>query len=319
MKLNRFAVFSWGVLAYNIAVILWGAFVRATGSGAGCGRHWPACNGVVIPRAPSVETMIEFTHRATSGIAMLLVFGLIIWAFRTYPKKHRVRLGAMLSMVFIIIEALLGAGLVLLGLVADDSSVARAIAMAVHLMNTFILLGALSLTAWWASGGPPVQLHGRGTITWLYGIAFAATLFLGASGAIAALGNTLFPPESLAQGLRQDFSPTAHFLERLRIFHPIIAILTGAYLIVLAFFSSSRYPDLGTQKFAYALTAMFVLQVAIGAFNIIFQAPVWMQLVHLFMADIVWVLLVLTAATAFAQPEKATYSRQPAMAEIRAT
>lgn len=319
MKLNRFAVFAWGVLAYNLAVILWGAFVRATGSGAGCGRHWPDCNGVVIPRAPSVETMIEFTHRATSGIAMLLVFALIVWAFRAFPKGHHVRFGAVLSTIFIIIEALLGAGLVLLGLVADNSSVARAIAMAVHLINTFILLGALCLTAWWASGGLPIQLRGRGIITLFYGIAFAAMLLLGASGGIAALGNTLFPADSLAQGIRQDFSPTAHFLERLRVFHPLIAILTGAYLIVLAFYTSSRYPELGTQKFAYAFTIMYILQLGIGTFNVIFRAPVTMQLVHLLVADIVWIILVLTAATAFAQREKIAVGRQPAMAEIRAT
>ena len=319
MKLNRFAVFAWGVLVYNLAVILWGAFVRITGSGAGCGRSWPDCNGVVIPRSPSVETMIEFTHRATSGIAMLLVFALIIWAFRAFPKGHVVRLGAVLSTVFIIIEALLGAGLVLLGLVADDSSVARAIAMAVHLMNTFILVGALTLTAWWASGGRPIQLSGRGPMTLLYGIAFGAMMLLGASGAIAALGNTLFPAESLAQGIRQDFSPAAHFLERLRVFHPLIAVLTGAYLIVLAFYTSSRYPDLGTQKFAYAFTGMYVLQFIIGVFNIILQVPAWMKLTHLLMADIVWIILVLTAATAFAQREKIMANRPPAMAEIRAT
>ena len=112
MRLTNFAKYAWGVLAYNLVVILWGAYVRATGSGAGCGSHWPLCNGEVIPRAQQVETMIEFTHRLTSGMAMLLVAGLLIWALRAYPKGHQVRTGAWLSAFFIITEALVGAGLV---------------------------------------------------------------------------------------------------------------------------------------------------------------------------------------------------------------
>jgi heme A synthase len=93
----RFARYAWGVLAYNVAVALWGAFVRATGSGAGCGNHWPLCNGAVTPQTPAWATVIEFTHRATSGIDLLLVAVLAIWAFRAFPKQHPARLGAALS------------------------------------------------------------------------------------------------------------------------------------------------------------------------------------------------------------------------------
>jgi heme A synthase len=95
-------------------VILWGAFVRATGSGAGCGSHWPLCNGELVPRAPQVETVIEFIHRATSGLAFLLVLGLFVLAWRVYPKGDLVRRAAALSFLFIVTEALVGAGLVLL-------------------------------------------------------------------------------------------------------------------------------------------------------------------------------------------------------------
>jgi heme A synthase len=144
MQLTRFAKYAWGVLAYNILVILWGAYVRATGSGAGCGSHWPLCNGEVIPRAEQVETLIEFAHRLTSGLSLLLVVGLLVWAFRSYPKGHLVRLGAGLSMFFIITEALVGAGLVLFEWVAQDVSSGRVISMAVHLVNTFLLLASLT-------------------------------------------------------------------------------------------------------------------------------------------------------------------------------
>jgi heme A synthase len=177
--------------------------------------------------------MVEFTHRLSSGLALLLVVGLMIWAFRFYPKGHSVRWGAGFSMFFIITEALVGAGLVLFELVAQDTSGARALVIAIHLMNTFLLLAALTLTAWWASGGRPVQLKGQGWLGFALGIAFLALLVLGASGAITALGDTLFPASSLVEGLQQKFSPTAHLLVRLRLWHPLIAIGVGAYVIMI--------------------------------------------------------------------------------------
>src|SRR6188472_342187 len=111
--MTRLARFAWAVLAYNVAVIVWGAYVRATGSGAGCGAHWPLCNGTVILRAPAVETLIEFSHRATSGLSLILVVVLFFWARRVAAAGHPVRLGATLSLAFMLSEAALGAGLVL--------------------------------------------------------------------------------------------------------------------------------------------------------------------------------------------------------------
>src|SRR5689334_1454626 len=149
MKLNRFAIYAWGVLALNLLVILWGAYVRATGSGAGCGAHWPLCNGEVIPRAPQAEMLVEFTHRLSSGVALLTVAGLLVWALRIYPRGHVARRGAQLAMLFMVSEALVGAGLVLFKLVADNDSLYRAVAIVVHLANTFLLLASITLTAWW--------------------------------------------------------------------------------------------------------------------------------------------------------------------------
>src|SRR5437764_4034200 len=74
--------YAWVVVAYNILVILWGALVRATGSGAGCGNHWPLCNGQVIPLSPRIDTVIEFTHRMMTGGASFIVLGLLVWTFR---------------------------------------------------------------------------------------------------------------------------------------------------------------------------------------------------------------------------------------------
>ena len=150
---RRFAAYAWCVLAFNILVVLWGAYVRASGSGAGCGSHWPLCNGEVVPRSPALATIIEFTHRVTSGLALALVAGLVAWAFRAFPRRHPARLGAVLSLAFILSEALIGAGLVLFEHVAKNASTARAWSLSAHLVNTLTLLACLALTAWWASGG----------------------------------------------------------------------------------------------------------------------------------------------------------------------
>src|ERR671937_2450642 len=151
--MRPFRRFAWGVLIYNVAVIAWGALVRATGSGAGCGQHWPMCNGQVVPISPAMETAIEFTHRATSGIALVLVAALVVCARRAFPRGHAARRAAGFSALFIVTEALLGAGLVLFGWVAKDASAGRGFAMALHLANTFLLLASLALTAGFSRSG----------------------------------------------------------------------------------------------------------------------------------------------------------------------
>ncbi|HEY0737408.1 MAG TPA: COX15/CtaA family protein [Herpetosiphonaceae bacterium] len=301
MKLGRFASYCWAVLAYNLGIILWGAYVRASGSGAGCGSHWPLCNGEIIPRNPQIETVIEFTHRVSSGLALIMIAVMFVWAFRTYPKGHTVRLGAALSSFFIITEALVGAGLVLFELVADNASIARALFMAVHLANTFLLLGALTLTAWWASGGSAIRLRDQGSSLVLLGLGLLGMLVLGVSGAVTALGDTLYPASSLAEGLRQDLSPTAHFLIRLRVLHPTIAIGMGLYLVFAASCISVLRPDLQTKRFARGIVVLFLVQLGVGALNVFLLAPIWMQLVHLLLADFVWINLMLLSASAFAE------------------
>jgi heme A synthase len=293
----RFARFAWVVLATNVAVILWGAFVRATGSGAGCGRHWPMCNGEVVPRAPRIETLIELTHRVTSGIALVLVVVLVAGAFATTPKGHPARRASLASLGFILGEAALGAGLVLFELVAHDASMKRALSMMLHLGNTFLLLGALTLTAWYASGGARMRIRGQGFVAVPLLIAACGMLVLGASGALAALGDTLFPAKSIAEGIQQDISPGAHALIKLRVLHPLVALFVG--LLVAAAGTCARLlrPDAPhVRKLSRALTAMFLLQICVGLLNLRLLVPVSTQLLHLFCADATWVLLVLTCA-----------------------
>lgn len=303
---RNFTRFAWFTLAFLIFVVLWGAFVRATGSGAGCGSHWPLCNGVVIPRAVRTETLIEFTHRITSGLSGLFVLALWLWAFRLYPKGHIVRKGATFSLLFIITESLLGAGLVLFEWVAYNASVERAISMALHLVNTYLLLGAVTLTAWWASQtlagrNTTLRLRGQGKVGWLVGGGLLLLLFLGVSGAITALGDTLFPAGTLSEGISQDFLPTAHFLVRLRIYHPLVAIVTGVYLVLASRAIAAERPGEATRRLARVLLVVVAVQLVAGFVNIRLLVPVWMQIVHLLLADVMWIAAVLLGATVLSQ------------------
>jgi len=310
--MSGFAKYAWGVLAANVAVVLWGAFVRASGSGAGCGSHWPLCQGVVIPADPATATLIELAHRVTSGTALLLVAGLFVWSRRVAPRGSVVRRGAALSLVFMLGEALLGAGLVLFALVAHNDSLTRAFSLGAHLLNTFLLLGSLALTAWWASGAAPPSLAERRGTAWLLAIGLVGTMLVGMSGAITALGDTLFPAGSLREGLQQDLLPTAHILLRLRVLHPAAAVAVGLYLIAAATAIGLRSADALPGRFARVLASLVVLQWLAGMLNIALLAPMWLQLGHLLLADAVWLTLVLLSAAALADPGRvrvATRSR----------
>lgn len=297
---RRFAVFAWGVLAYNIFVIVWGAFVRATGSGAGCGNHWPLCNGEVIPRAPEIETLIEFSHRITSGLALFAVVALVPWAWRVFGPGHPVRRAAVISLVLMIVEALIGAGLVLLELVAHNVSVARAYWMAGHLMNTFLLLAALTLTAWFAGGAPGLRLRGQsGWLKMTLAVALVSMLVLGASGAVTALGDTLV----FTAGISPEDNAIVAALVDLRIYHPLISFVVGGLLMLAGWTARRLRPSPLVQRLTFWLGVLYVGQLIVGAFNVVLKAPVPIQLFHLFVSNAIWILLVLLAAVALARQE----------------
>jgi heme a synthase len=292
VTLSRFA---WGVLVYNVAVILWGAYVRASGSGAGCGSHWPLCNGTILQPSPSAATLVEYSHRLTSGMALVSVLALLVWTYRECRPGHPARLGAAGALVFMVTEAGLGAGLVLFRLVADNATMARALFVGAHLANTFILLTALTLTAWWLSGGARISLRARPqAAAILFAIGFGV-LLAGTSGAIAALGDTLYPSGSFAEGVRADLSPTSHVLIRLRMWHPVIAVSVGALLLL----ATPRLPDPGDEtgaRLARLVITSVGLQLLAGLVNVLLLAPIWMQMTHLLLADLVWILFVLLSA-----------------------
>jgi heme A synthase len=305
MKLKKFAPFTWGVLGWSLIVIVWGALVRASGSGAGCGQHWPLCDGKIIPQAPNVAMSIEFTHRLLSGGALLLIATMVVWGFRITDKDHPVRKGLVAAGILIVLEALLGAGLVLFELVEENTSIARAFAVALHLANTFMLVGSLALTAYWASGGQAIQLRGQGAKVWLLGGGLLGMLIIGMSGAVTALGDTLFPVSSLAEGLVADLDPNAHFLVRLRVYHPVIAVIIAGYSLFLVRLLFAQNQGLARKMLAL-LVIVGVLQLSAGLINLLLLAPIPMQMIHLFSADLVWITYILTTATILAKPKPST-------------
>jgi heme A synthase len=251
------------------------------------------CNGEFIPQPKQVETSIEFIHRLLSGGAILLIFTMLIWGWRISHKGQPVRKGLVASTFFIITEALLGASLVLFGLVTTNQSAARAVVMAFHLLNTFFLLAAITLTAYWAGGGNPIAMKNRGKTPLLLILGLTGVALIGMTGAITALGDTLFPAVSLAHGLEQDAEIGAHFLIRLRIYHPLIAILTGAYIIFLIKRLRNNQTDDSSRKLGTVLSILILIQWAAGLVNVLLLAPVPMQIIHLFIADLIWISLVL--------------------------
>lgn len=291
-RLERFA---WGVLVVTLLVIVWGAFVRASGSGAGCGAHWPLCNGEVLPRSPGVATAIELTHRITSGLSLLFVVAELVWVFRVFPRGSRPRSFAVLSMVFMLLEAAVGALLVLLALVGQNGSVARAIWMAIHLVNTFCLVGALTLVPLSiAEGTTTPSARPRSPVV----VALLMVLVVGVAGAITALGDTLFPASSLRAGLEADVTSTS-FLVRLRVLHPMLAVLTA---MGLAWLASQGLEERRLARPATAVLTLVVTQLLLGVVNLALLAPTVLQLLHLLVADGLWIALVIFAHRWWREP-----------------
>ena len=292
--------FAWAVLVYMLGVILWGAYVRASGSGAGCGNHWPLCNGEVIPTSPPKQLLIEFTHRITSGLALISVLVLLYLTWRTTVRSAWARIAAVLSVVFMLNEALLGALLVLLQHVGKDESASRAGLLSLHLTNTLLLIGSIALTARWLTDSPTRSDFDAKNIGRI-AIGLVSAILIGVSGALAALGDTLFPATSLSGSIRSDLSTTSHFLLRLRLLHPVIAIIGAAYVIWLfATYALRRSGVL--RKFAIALFLVIVLQVSLGILNVLLLAPIWLQITHLLVGDLVWVVLLLVSDQALRSP-----------------
>jgi heme a synthase len=300
-EMPQVARFAWTALYWNVAVVLWGAYVRATGSGAGCGNRWPLCDGDVVGASANGQTIVEFTHRITSVMSLLMVTGLVLWCWRVTKKGDWARYSAILAAALLANEALLGAALVLLKHVGNDQSVGRILFLCLHFGNTLLLLATLSLTAAWLSNGRRnFTLIGKWREVGAVVLGLLATMVTGIIGAVAALADTLFPTTSLASTLAQDFSSGTPTLLRVRLLHPAVATIAACYVLWVIWRSST-----GRNRFsrsAIALITLVFMQVVIGMTNVLLLAPVWIQIAHLFVADALWILLVLASADLVLEP-----------------
>ena len=308
-KLDKFAGFAryaWYVLVWNIVVIVWGVFLRASKSGDGCGEHWLTCNGELIPSAPQFKTVIEFSHRMTTVIDGLLMVILLIWAVILWRKLGGARSRYILysvigSVFFVITEAAVGAGLVLTGNTAVAVTDTRPLWAMGHLVNTFILLVFLTITVWLASGERRIQPRPGKKAILLIAAAITALFLVGMSGTLAALSNMLFPSATIAEGIAKDLSAASNVILRLRISHPILSVVTGVYLVFLSGWLKSRRPaSADVRWWSGAVSALVVVQIAFGAATLLTMGPIVMQLGHLFLADMVWISMIMLAANYFA-------------------
>lgn len=285
ISLRSFSLF---LVVYNVFVILWGAWVRISHSGDGCGKSWPLCEGQIVPKATEASTWIEYTHRLSTGIYGVLILVLVYWVFKRFSKGHIARKWSMGVLIFTIIESLIGALLVLAGLVADNESIARAYVMAIHLISSLLLTGFLFLT-WqsvksekWSFSN---QLGFRKRVLWSLWTLF---LCIGATGAIAALSGTLFPSESLLAGFMADFSENSHFLVRLRVSHPMLATI-GVIAMMWFAYICHAFTGLKNVKTA-AMVFMVILVVALllGYITLFSLSPLSLKILHLSMAHVLW-------------------------------
>jgi cytochrome c oxidase assembly protein subunit 15 len=305
--------FSWGVLAYFIAVILWGAVTRATGAGNGCGNHWPLCNGTVMQHSANLDTIIEFTHRITSGISLFALVGLLILTFRATARGHLARPAAVASLVFVLIEAVLGAFLVKLGLTAQSQSPLRAPYLALHFTNTLLLMAALTFTAHMLGRTRGFMRNEINLVAPAGTIAgILMVLVVGVTGSLAALGDTLFPARSLGTALHQDFSANAGWLVRWRWTHPAVAVMAGGFLIWILVRAASRssigHAQWDNRKLSALVLLLLAAQYVLGVLDVTLLAPVWLQIVHLLGADVLWAALVVLTARLTLEPAEKSAS-----------
>ena len=291
--------YAWFVVVYSVLVVLWGVVVRATGSGNGCGDHWPLCNGQVIPIHPRLATVIEYTHRMMSGPSELpLILVLLVWVFRATVKRHLARSFAVAGLVLTLTEGLLGALLVKLGLTAMSTSPLRPPMLALHLSNTLVLLGSLALTAYFLGRSTAMV---RGAVRFEHRvpamIGLLAAMVIGITGSLAALGDTLFPSTSLKAAFAADFSSSSEWLIRLRILHPVSAVAAGAFILWLLWRAVFAAREDAHRKLGLWLAGLLGLQFLLGGLDVLLRAPVWMQVLHLAGADAFWCVLVVLTAT----------------------
>ncbi len=313
LALTRFAKFAWLVLLYNLLAVGWGVYVRASGSGDGCGSNWPLCDGDTHPLKGATSRWVEFSHRGSTELVGLLAVVMVIWAWRAFPKKHLVRKASSAVLGFTVVEALIGMVLVKFKLVTVNDSPVRALVMCLHVISTYGLLGSISIAGLAAAGLKPLRLKDQSSVGWILAMAGFGLVSLGISGAITALGHTLKPTDNV---LKLALNPATHWMVRLQPLHPLIAFSVGLYLALASGLVSHLRPDPWVRSAGKWLVGLYVCQLLLGALNIWMKAPIPVQMLHLVLADVNWISLVALMAFAFGADIEQVEAR-PAPIEAR--
>jgi heme A synthase len=272
--MSAYRNFAWLILAACVGVILFGAYVRASGSGAGCGAHWPLCNGELVPETGRQKTLVEFSHRLTSAVLLIGCGGLLLWAWRLFPARSFGRRAAQLSAVAVVLEALIGAMIVLVRLVENDKSLERVISVPLHLVNTLFLLATITCAALSAQVSTP-RWRWRDSEGRLWPLILVAGFgVLGGLGAVAALG---------------DFSGDSHLAEQIRVLHPFAAV---AWAAAVFWWLTEKLGRPEWTRHIVATLALLGLNILLGITNVLLLAPIWLQIVHLFVGILLWIVFV---------------------------
>ncbi|MBS1724672.1 MAG: protoheme IX farnesyltransferase [Armatimonadetes bacterium] len=304
MKNTTYTWFVWTVLGYSALVLVFGAFVRASYSGDGCGAYWPTCGGgSLIPLVDTAPRAIEFTHRVSSFTLLVLTTLGYFWSRKLFEPRDPVRKATGFAVLSTVVSSLIGALLVLFRWVTDDKSAGRAVTMPLHLVNNYFLIGALSCAAYWSATTYRPARHGSpgakpidSALKWLFG----SFLVLGATGAFSALGKTAFEHElSFAKGFAErlwlHIGPDAHPFLRGGIVHPLIATSVGILVFWMCSLVSHAHPTDEVKRWSRTVVGLYLLQMALGVLNLVVSAPIPLQLLHLSLAIVNWLSLVMLA------------------------
>ena len=293
MKLSSLATVG---LTTSILSILAGAIVRATGSGDGCGASWPTCNGRVIPSLETSSEIIEFSHRSISGVLLIVTLLLFVKSKDPdTPLLHKKIINYLTF--FVLLEAAIGAVIVIYEWVGLNSSLPRIIAVPLHLVNTFALLGFYTLIFY-------LLRESENKLSNFFDkrikIAFVLFFLTGATGSITALADVLFPSASFVEGFIEDFDSTSEVLTRLRILHPFVSTILSIFL----FSESNRFK----KEFAIdasIIKVLVIVGVILGVLNVVSNIILPLSILHLLLADLLWITYVYKAV------EKATLLKIP--------
>ena len=284
MIINKLSLYG---LVVSIFSIIAGAIVRATGSGDGCGSSWPTCNGEIIPKLETSSELIEFSHRSISGILLIITLIIFVKSFKDQVHILQKRIIWFLTF-FVLLEALIGAVIVIYEWVGLNSSAPRIIAVPLHLVNTFGLLGTYTLLFHLTKNSKTnlINFFDRG-----FKIGLFLFLLSGATGSIAALADTIFPSESFLAGLAEDFDSKSQILTRLRILHPLFASALSVYLYSEANRLQSEYKVVTRN-----IKLLIFLGVFLGVLNVVSNIILPLSILHLLIADLLWIIYVYKSA-----------------------